>query len=106
MALWQYACPRFLIAQEKPMPTQFASSTFSTQSFRSGRSVRRVPGLTVGQWFEIEVSADVTGWVIRIPEMDGVTRATRRSAVEIVARKYIAARTGIPIGYIAVYVCD
>jgi hypothetical protein len=86
------------------MPTRFASSSFSAQSFRSGRSVRRVPGLTVGQWFEIEVSPDVTGWVIRIPEIDGVTCAGRRSAVEIVARKYIAARTGIPIGYITVNV--
>jgi len=84
------------------MPTQ----SVSTQSFRSGRSVRRMPGLTVGQWFEIEVSPDVTGWVIRIPEIDGVTSASRRAAVEIVARKYIAARTGIPIGYITVNVRD
>ena len=38
------------------------------------------------------------GWVIRIPEIGGVTRASRRVAVEVVARKYIAARTGIPIG--------
>jgi hypothetical protein len=102
----QYACARFVVAQEKPMPTQFASSTVSTQSFRSGRAVSRVPGLTVGQWFDIEVNPDVTGWVIRIPEIEGVTRASRRSAVEIVARKYIAARTGIPIGYITVNVRD
>ena len=88
------------------MPTQSASSTFSTQSFRSGRSVRRVPGLTVGQCFEIEVNPDVSGWVIRIPEIGGVARARRRAAVEIVARKYIAARTGIPIGYITVIVRD
>jgi hypothetical protein len=44
--------------------------------------------------------------VIRIPEIDGVTQASRRSAVETVARKYIAARTGIPIGYITVNVRD
>jgi hypothetical protein len=105
-ALWQYACARFVVAQERSMPTQFASSSFSTQSFRSGRTVRRVPGLTIGQSFEIEVAPDVTGWVIRIPEIDAATRASRRSAVEIVARKHIAARTGIPIGYIAVYVRD
>ena len=50
------------------------------------------------------MSPEVTGWVIRIPEIGGVTRASRRVAVEVVARKYIAARTGIPIGYITVVV--
>jgi hypothetical protein len=88
------------------MPTQSASRTVSAQPLRSGRSVGRVPGLTAGQCFEIEVSPDVTGWVIRIPEIDAVTRTSRRAAVEIVARKYIAARTGIPIGYITVYARD
>ena len=42
--------------------------------------------------------------MIRIPEIGGATKASRRAAVETVARKYIAARTGIPIGYITVYV--
>jgi hypothetical protein len=44
------------------------------------------------------------GWVIRVPEIGGVTRASRRVAVEVVARKYIAARTGIPIRCITVVV--
>ena len=88
------------------MPTHSASSTFSTKSFHSSRSIRCVPGLTVGQCFEIEVSPEVTGWVIRIPEINGVIQASRRAAVEVVARKYIAARTGIPIGYITVYARD
>lgn len=91
------------------MPTQAASRTFSAQSFRSvrtSRSISRVPVLTVGQCFDIEISPDVSGWVIRIPEIDGVTRASRRVTVEVVARKYIAARTGIPIGYITVNVRD
>jgi hypothetical protein len=65
-----------------------------------------VPGLTAGQWFDIEVTPEVSGWEIRIPEIGGVTHASRRAAVEIVARKYIAARTGIPIGYITVNVRD
>jgi len=65
-----------------------------------------VPGLTAGQCFEIEVHPEVTGWVIRVPEIGGVTRATRRVAVETVARKFIAAHTGIPIGYITVIVRD
>ena len=86
------------------MPTQSAYRTVSSQPIRSGRSFRRMPGLTVGQCFEIEVSPDVRGWVIRVPEIGGVARASRRAAVEIVARKYIAARTGIPIGYITVIV--
>jgi hypothetical protein len=88
------------------MPTQSAR-TVSAQPVRSGRWIRRVvPGLTAGQCFEIEVSPEVTGWAIRIPEIGGVAHATRRAAVEIVARKYIAARTGIPIGYITVIVRD
>jgi hypothetical protein len=87
------------------MSTQSAR-TVSVQPVRSGRSIRRVPGLTAGQCFEIEVSPEVTGWAIRIPEISGVAHATRRAAVEIVARKYIAARTGIPIGYITVIVRD
>jgi hypothetical protein len=86
------------------MPTQYASRSVSVQPVRSGRSIARVPGLTAGQCFEIEVSPEVTGWVIRIPEIDGVTKATRRASVETMARKYIAARTGIPIGYITVFV--
>jgi hypothetical protein len=88
------------------MPTQSVTRTFSASPVRAGRSVRRVPGLTAGQWFDIEVTPEVSGWEIRIPEMGGVTHASRRAAVEIVARKYIAARTGIPIGYITVNVRD
>jgi hypothetical protein len=88
------------------MPTLSAPRTVSAQPLRSGRSLRRVPGLTAGQCFEIEVSPEVTGWSIRIPQIGGTTRATRRVAVEVVARKYIAAHTGIPIGYITVYVRD
>jgi hypothetical protein len=87
------------------MPT-LSARPVSARPLRSGRSLRRVPGLTAGQCFEIEVTPEVTGRVIRIPEIDGVTRATRRVAVEVAARKYIAARTGIPIGYITVYVRD
>ncbi|OBK28847.1 long chain fatty acid-CoA synthetase Faa4p [Mycobacterium asiaticum] len=62
--------------------------------------------VTVGQCFDIEVTRDSDGWVVRIPEVDGVARTTRRAAVELAARKCIAARTGIPIGYVAVYVTN
>ncbi|HZC11179.1 MAG TPA: long chain fatty acid-CoA synthetase Faa4p [Mycobacterium sp.] len=42
--------------------------------------------------------------MIRIPELGRLTRARRRAAVELAARECIATRTGIPIGYVAVYV--
>jgi hypothetical protein len=60
--------------------------------------------VTVGQCFDIDISRHADGWTIRIPEVDGVARARSRAAVELAARKCIAARTGIPIGYVAVYV--
>jgi hypothetical protein len=59
---------------------------------------------TVGQCFDIEVTRDADGWMIRIPELGRVTSAGRRAAVELAARECIATATGIPIGYVAVYV--
>ena len=72
-------------------------------ALRRGRA-RRVNCVAVGQCFDIEVTRDVDGWMIRIPEVAGVAHASRRSAVELAARNCIANRTGIPIGYVAVYV--
>jgi hypothetical protein len=57
---------------------------------------------TVGQCFDIEATRDADGWMIRIPEIGRVTRASRRAAVELAARECIALWTGIPIGYVAV----
>jgi hypothetical protein len=73
---------------------------------RPQRFAHRVNCPTVGQCFDIEISRDAEGWMVRIPELGGVTRAGRRAAVELVARKFIAKRTGIPIGYVAVYVAS
>jgi hypothetical protein len=42
--------------------------------------------------------------MIRIPEIGGVAHASRRAKVELAARESIAAQTGIPIGYIAIFV--
>ncbi|HET7073098.1 MAG TPA: long chain fatty acid-CoA synthetase Faa4p [Mycobacterium sp.] len=42
--------------------------------------------------------------MIRVPEIGGIARASRRAQVEVVARECIAARTGIPIGYVAIFV--
>ncbi|MDX1892143.1 long chain fatty acid-CoA synthetase Faa4p [Mycolicibacterium sp. 050158] len=59
---------------------------------------------TVGQCFDIEVSREIDGWTIRVPEIGAVTHARRRATVEIAARECIAAKTGIPIGYVTVFV--
>ena len=56
--------------------------------------------------FDIEVTRDTDGWMIRIPEIGGVARASRRAAVESAARECIATRTGIPIGYVAIFVAS
>jgi hypothetical protein len=87
------------------MPIQ--STLRRPQSFASGRARRiaqRVNGPMIGQSFDIEISRDADGWMIRIPEIGGTTRATRRAAVELAARESIAMLTGIPIGYVAVFV--
>ncbi|WP_349816702.1 long chain fatty acid-CoA synthetase Faa4p [Mycobacterium antarcticum] len=59
---------------------------------------------TVGQSFDIEISRDIDGWTVRIPEIGGVTHARRRAGVELAARECIADRTGIPIGYVMTFV--
>jgi hypothetical protein len=77
------------------------------RALRSGRTHRvahRVPCPTIGQCFDIEVSRDPNGWQIWIPEIGCVARAGRRAAVELAARECIASRTGIPIGYVTVFV--
>ena len=59
-----------------------------------------------GQSFEIQISLDGTRWDIRIPEINAETEAPNRAAVELAARECIAGNTGIPIGYISVWVRD
>ncbi|MCB0942485.1 MAG: long chain fatty acid-CoA synthetase Faa4p [Mycobacterium sp.] len=59
-----------------------------------------------GQCFEIDIAHQGGQWVIRIPEINDATEAPTRAAVELAARECIAARTGIPIGYISVWVRD
>jgi hypothetical protein len=76
----------------------------SLSSSRTRRVAPRVTGPTVGQCFDIEVIRDTDGWMVRIPEISGSARASRRAAVELAARECIAEQTGIPIGYIAVFV--
>jgi len=87
------------------MPTQPATRRVPLlHTVRSHRAARRVTFPTIGQCFDVEVSRELDGWLIRIPEIDGVTRTSRRAAVELAARRCIATKTGIPIGYVAVLV--
>ncbi|OBG71294.1 hypothetical protein A5714_00010 [Mycobacterium sp. E2462] len=79
------------------------------QPLRSGRVQRsghRVNRPTVGQCFDIEVTRVTDGWMIRVPEVGGVAHAPRRAAVESAARECIATRTGIPIGYVSVFIAS
>jgi hypothetical protein len=73
---------------------------------QSPRSVQRMTLPKIGQCFDIEVTRETDGWLIRIPEIAAVARSGRRSTIELVARECIAARTGIPVGYIIVYVAQ
>jgi hypothetical protein len=89
------------------MPTQPALRR--AQSLRSPyrqHLTRQVNRPTVGQSFDIEISRELDGWTIRIPEIDGLTHARRRATVELAARECIAAKTGIPIGYVAIFVAS
>jgi hypothetical protein len=60
----------------------------------------------VGQCFDVEIVRDADGWMIRIPELGRATHASSRATVELAARECIATWTGIPIGYVAVYVAS
>jgi hypothetical protein len=87
------------------MPTQpTLRRAQSLSSTRRQRITPRVNCPTVGQSFDIEVSREIDGWTIRIPEIACVTYARRRATVELAARECIATRTGIPIGYVAIFV--
>lgn len=86
------------------MPGQTLHRPSTLRRSRTHRVTHRVTRPTVGQCFDIEITRDADGWLIRIPEIGGATRAGSRAAVELAARQSIANRTGIPIGYVAIYV--
>jgi hypothetical protein len=86
------------------MPTQPALRRSHAIGNRGQRVTRRVNFMTVGQCFDIEVTRELGGWLVEIPEIGAVTRTRHRVNVELAARKCIAARTGIPIGYVAIFV--
>jgi hypothetical protein len=84
------------------MPTQPA--LLRAPSARRRRITPRVNFQIVGQSFDIELTREPNGWLIEIPEIGASTRARRRATVELAARECIATRTGIPIGYVAIFV--
>jgi hypothetical protein len=54
--------------------------------------------------YEIDVYRDGRWWMIRIPELDGLTQARWPGEVKSMARSYIAVSTDQPIDNIAVRV--
>ena len=54
--------------------------------------------------YKIEVTRDGRWWMIRIPEVDGLTQARRLSEVDYMARDYLALVTHSPIERISVEV--
>ena len=76
------------------------------QTLGRRQRVTNVNRPTVGQCFDIDISWELGGWHIRIPEIGATTHARRRAGVELAARECIAAKTGIPIGYVAILVAN
>jgi len=87
------------------MHTRSRTHALSARPHRTARG-RRVLRPIAGQCFEIEIHHGVTHWEIGIPEVDATTEAPSRAGVELAARECIAAQTGIPLGYISVWVRD
>lgn len=85
------------------MRTTHRICTISARPQRGLRQ-RRVVRPVAGQCFEISIRQDATSWVIEIPEIAETAEAPTRAAVELTARERIAASTGIPLGYISVWV--
>lgn len=77
-------------------------TTHTMSRTRRVGGVHRAPRINFGQCFDIEIERQTDGWLIRIPEVGGVTFARRRAEIEVAARECVAVRTGIPIGYIGV----
>lgn len=87
------------------MHTRSRTHALSARPHRN-TPARRVIRPMAGQCFEIEIHQDAGRWQIRIPEIDATAESTARGEVELAARECIAARTGIPLGYISVWVRD
>ncbi len=87
------------------MHTRSRTRALSARPHRTARA-RRVIRPMAGQCFEIEIHQDAGSWEVRIPEIGATAEASARAGVELAARECIAANTGIPLGYISVWVRD
>lgn len=87
------------------MRTPLRTRTLSVHA-HGGPRPHRVLRPIAGQCFEISIRQHGARWAIDIPEIDETTEAPTRAAVELAARESIAASTGIPLGYISVWVRD
>jgi hypothetical protein len=86
-------------------------STRSTSGYRpavarSRSTRRRTLHPMTGQLFEVRVTRDESRWAVTIPELDAIVHVEWRADAESAARECNAVRTGIPIGYVAVWVRD
>ena len=52
--------------------------------------------------YKIEVTREGRWWMVKIPEVDGLTQARRLSEAETMAREYIALYLGVPIDNVKV----
>ena len=79
----------------------------TNRSVTRGRNIRRrnLHPMT-GQLFEVRVTGSAGRWAVAVPELDVVVQVERRIEAESAARETIAAHTGIPISYVAVWVRD
>lgn len=84
------------------MHTKSRTRTVSARARRTHRVIRPM----AGQCFEIQISQASGLWQVRVPEIGASTETPTRAGVELAARECIATRTGIPLGYISVWVRD
>jgi hypothetical protein len=56
--------------------------------------------------YDVEMYRDGPWWMIRIPELDGLTQARHPVEIEEMAREYIAVTTDQPIDAIAVQLLE
>lgn len=52
--------------------------------------------------YRVEITRDGRWWMVRIPEIDGITQARRLGEVEGMARSYIALHLGVPLDRVKV----
>lgn len=54
--------------------------------------------------YKLEIERDGRWWMVRIPELDGLTQARRLSEAKLMGREWIAVSTGTPLNDVAVQI--